>query len=93
MNDEADEIISIGDDFRRYDRKFWGKRDRARAAREEQQADLSDQWILPAERAKPPDHVMTWQLHGPTKRDEEMRRRLNLKRLEEKHGLRPPSWV
>jgi hypothetical protein len=90
---ESDNVVSIGDDFRRYSRKFWGSRDRERAAREEQRAaDLSSLGLL-GEQAKPPDHVLSWQLHGPTKQDEERRRRLNLKRLEEKHGLRPPSWV
>jgi hypothetical protein len=81
---EADKIVSI---------KFWGSRDRDRAARAEQQAaELSSLGLL-GERDKPPDHVMAWQLYGPTKADEERRRRLNLKRLEEKHGLRPRSWV
>ena len=38
------------------------------------------------------DHVLSWQLHGQTKEDEARRRRLNIVRLEEKHGLRPRSW-
>jgi hypothetical protein len=85
-------IISLGDDFRQFDRKFWGWRDRARAAREDQQASLSDTWILGGDRPLPPDHVMAWQLHGSTKQDEARRRRLNIARLEQKFGLREESW-
>jgi hypothetical protein len=33
MNDPN--VISIGDDFRRYPREHWGTRDRVRAARED----------------------------------------------------------
>ena len=84
-------IESIGDDYRKYSRKFWGSRDRARAAKEEQQAAALSDWFLPIERDKVPDHVMAWSL-GPTKQDEERKRRLNLARLEEKRGLRPRRW-
>ncbi len=91
MND-SDNVISIGDDFRRYPRKLWGSRDRARAAKEEQQAEALSDWFLPIERDKVPDHVMSWQLIGPVAADEARRRRLNLARLEEKNGLRPRRW-
>jgi hypothetical protein len=89
MND--DNIISIGDDFRQYDRKFWGWKDRARAAREDRQASLSDQWIMGGSGQLHPDHLMSWQL-GPTKEDEARRRRRNIARLEEKHGIREKPW-
>ena len=82
-------IISLGDDFRSWDRRFWGWRDRARAAREDQQASLSDQWITSGTRTLPPDHVLAWQLHGQPKEDKARRTRRNVKRLEIKHGLRP----
>jgi hypothetical protein len=89
---DNDSVVSIGDDFRKYDRRHWGWRDRARAAREDQQVDLSGRWIMGGSRELPPDHVMSWQLHGPTKEDEERRRRLNIARLEEKHGIREKPW-
>jgi hypothetical protein len=52
-------IISIGDDFRKYDRRLWGWRDRARAAKEDQQTNLTDTWILGGAKPLAPDHVMS----------------------------------
>jgi hypothetical protein len=93
MNEpDNNNVVSIGDDFRSYDRRHWSWRDRARAAREDQRADLSDQWITAGNRMLAPDHVMSFQLTGPTKADEERRRRRNRIRLEEKFGLREKHW-
>jgi hypothetical protein len=89
---DTDNIVSIGDDFRNYDRRFWGWRDRARADREDRQADLTSEWILGGPKNPPPDHVMSWQLHGQTKADEQRQRRQRIARLEEKHGLRERPW-
>jgi hypothetical protein len=63
-----------------------GWRDRARGV------DHSDLWILPGLRQFPPDHVMSWQLHGKIKQDEERKRRLNIARLEVKNGIREKPW-
>ena len=82
-------IISIGDDFRKYDRRLWGWRDRARAAKEDQQTNLTDTWILGGAKPLAPDHVMSWQLHGQTTEDAARQRAARVRRLEERRGLRP----
>ena len=89
MSSDNDNVVSIGDDFRSYDRKFWGWRDRARAAREDEMSSHSKSWFLPGQAPLVPDTVASFQLHGPTEQDEQRRRRHNIARLEEKHGLRP----
>jgi hypothetical protein len=89
MSSDNDNVVSIGDDFRQFDRKFWGWRDRARAQREDALTDHSKSWVLPGNTQHVPDTVASFQLHGPTKADEARRTRLNVKRLEEKLGRRP----
>jgi hypothetical protein len=84
-----DNIISIGDDFRQYDRKSWGWRDRARAQREDAQTDHSKSWFLPGQVQLVPDTIASFQLHGEPEADKARRTRLNVRRLEQKHGLRP----
>jgi hypothetical protein len=82
-------IISLGN-FRKYDPRFWGPRDHARAAAED--AELSShakQWFLPSNRQPVPDHVLAWQLTGMSAADEARQRAARVRRLEEKRGLRP----
>jgi hypothetical protein len=90
---ERDNVVSIGDDYRRYSRKFWGTRDRERAAREEQQAAALTSWGLSGTRPLAPDHVMAWNDRAAARETEQRRRRLETRRLEIKHGLRPPDWI
>jgi hypothetical protein len=85
-------IISLGADFRAYDRKFWGRKDHGRAAMQDQLIDLSDAWTVAGQRPFPPDHVMSWQLHGETAADKARKTRLNLAGLEERAGLTERRW-
>ena len=91
MNDKhhTADVVSIGDNYRQFDRKHWGWRDRVRADREDALSSHTKDWILPGNTALVPDTVATFQLHGHTKEDEARRTRQNIKRLEEKRGLRP----
>ena len=93
MNDQDKhpdaDIISIGNYRDEPDRRLWGWRDRLRAAREDELSSHSKSWFLPGQAPLVPDTVASFQLHGESEADKARRTRLNLKRLEEKLGLRP----
>ena len=81
-------IISIGDDFRRWPRKFWGSRDREVAdALDAQTRRLRETGpLLP-----PPPNLVSFSLYEDRQGDRDRRRR-EIDRLLEKHGLIPRRW-
>jgi hypothetical protein len=89
VSSDNDNVVSIGNDFRNYDRRFWGWRDRARAAREDELSSHSKSWFLPGNTPLVPDTVASFQLHGESEADKARRTRRNIARLEEKLGRRP----
>jgi hypothetical protein len=81
-------VISIGDGYWRYPRKFWGSLDRKRAARAEQQASHTDEFVLGGQRPLLPDHVTGSTWSGHTAEDKARQTRHSLARFEEKFGYR-----
>jgi hypothetical protein len=91
MSRDNDNVVSIGDDFRNYDRRFWGWRDRARAQREDALTDHSTSWLLPGNTQLVPDTVASFRLYGESEAEKARRTRRNIARLEQKLGRRPRS--
>ena len=83
------DVISIGNYRDEPDRRLCGWRDRLRGAREDELSSHSKSWFIPGQVPFVPDTIASFQLHGQPEADKARRTRLNVRRLEQKHGLRP----